>query len=259
MNDLFEIGFLSVNWIDIIDMVLISVLFFALYTTLRNTLALQVLFILGILLVLSFITDALGMNTTNWILRRIGDVGLIAFVVLFQPELRRIILLLTQTRIFRMFVRSNSSEVIQPVMEAVAELTQKHVGALIVFSKADHIKVTVDTGVEINAAVSSELLVSIFNPRSPLHDGAVVLDGQRLVAARCVLPLSNTQKLGARSLGTRHRAGLGLSEQADALVLIVSEERGSVSLAYSGEIELDIPLNILSQTLQQRLTMVAQA
>ncbi|MEY2719701.1 MAG: hypothetical protein RLZZ273_1067 [Bacteroidota bacterium] len=259
MNDLFEIGFLSVNWIDIIDMVLISVLFFALYTTLRNTLALQVLFILGILLVLSFITDALGMNTTNWILRRIGDVGLIAFVVLFQPELRRIILVLTQTRIFRMFVRSNSSEVIQPVMDAVAELTQKHVGALIVFSKADHIKVTVDTGVEINAAVSSELLVSIFNPRSPLHDGAVVLDGQRLVAARCVLPLSNTQKLGSRSLGTRHRAGLGLSEQADALVLIVSEERGSVSLAYSGEIELDIPLNILSQTLQQRLAMVAQA
>jgi diadenylate cyclase len=259
MSELFEIGFLSITWIDIVDVALIAVLFFVLYRTLRNTLALQVLFILASLLVFSFITDALGMKTSNWILRRIGDVGLIAFVVLFQPELRRIILMLTQTRIFRMFVRANTSEVIQPVMEAVAELMQKHVGALIVFSKADHIKVTVDTGVEINADVSSELLVSIFNPRSPLHDGAVVLDGQRLVAARCVLPLSNTQKLGARTLGTRHRAGLGLSEQADALVLIVSEERGSASLAYSGEIELDIPLNILADTLQQRLAMVAQA
>lgn len=259
MTELFEIGFLSITWIDIIDVALIAALFFVLYRTLRNTLALQVLFILAALLVLSFITDALGMKTSNWILRRIGDVGLIAFVVLFQPELRRIILMLTQTRIFRMFVRPNTSEVIQPVMDAVAELMQKHVGALIVFSKADHIKVTVDTGVEINAAISSELLVSIFNPRSPLHDGAVVVDGQRLVAARCVLPLSNTQKLGARTLGTRHRAGLGLSEQADALVLIVSEERGSASLAYSGEIELDIPINILADTLQQRLAMVAQA
>ena len=259
MTELFEIGFLSITWIDIIDVALIAALFFVLYRTLRNTLALQVLFILAALLVLSFITDALGMKTSNWILLRIGDVGLIAFVVLFQPELRRIILMLTQTRIFRMFVRPNTSEVIQPVMDAVAELMQKHVGALIVFSKADHIKVTVDTGVEINAAISSELLVSIFNPRSPLHDGAVVVDGQRLVAARCVLPLSNTQKLGARTLGTRHRAGLGLSEQADALVLIVSEERGSASLAYSGEIELDIPINILADTLQQRLAMVAQA
>jgi diadenylate cyclase len=102
-------------------------------------------------------------------------------------------------------------------------------------------------------------LLSIFNPRSPLHDGAVVLDGPRLVAARCVLPLSGTQKLGSRTLGTRHRAGLGLSEQADALGLIVSEERGTASLAYSGEIELDIPLNILADTLQRRLAMVAQA
>jgi diadenylate cyclase len=259
MTELFEIGFLSITWADVVDVVLISVLFFVLYRTLRDTLALQVLFILGVLLLLSFITDALGMKTSNWILRRIGDVGLIAFVVLFQPELRRIVLMLTQTPIFRMFMRSNTSEVIQPVVEAVMELTTKHVGALIVFSKADHVKVTVDTGVELNADVSSELLLSIFNTRSPLHDGAVVLDGQRVVAARCVLPLSGTQKLGGRTLGTRHRAGLGLSEQADALVLIVSEERGTASLAYSGEIELDIPLNILAETLQRRLAMVAQA
>ena len=259
MSELLEIGFLSVTWTDVIDVGLISILFFVLYRTLRDTLALQVLMILAVLLLLSFITDALGLKTSNWILRRVGDVGLIAFVVLFQPELRRIVLLLTQTRLFRMFVRSNTSEIIQPVTDAVVDLATKHIGALIVFSKAEHIKVTVETGVEIQANVSSDLLVSIFNPRSPLHDGAVVLDGNQIVAARCVLPLSGTQKLGSRVLGTRHRAGLGLAEQADALVLIVSEERGTVSLAYSGEIELDIPLNILAETLQRRLAMVAQA
>lgn len=259
MTELLHIGFISITWIDVLDIILISTLFFLLYRTLRDTLALQVLVILGSLLVLSFITDAIGMKTSNWILRRIGDIGLIVFVVLFQPELRRIVLLITQSPIFRLFMRANSSEVIETVVEAVQELASKHIGALIVFSREDHVKVTAETGVEMNASVSSELLVSIFNPRSPLHDGAVVIDGPRLVAARCVLPLSGTQRVGARSLGTRHRAGLGLSEQADALVLIVSEERGTVSLAYSGEIELDIPLNILADTLQQRLAMVAQA
>jgi len=259
MTELFEIGFLSITWADVIDVLLISLLFFLLYRSLRDTLALQVLFVLGALLVLSFLTDALGMKTSSWILRRVSDVAVIAFVVLFQPELRRIVLMLTQSRLFRMFVRSNTQEVIEPVVEAAVELATKHVGALIVFSKADHVKVTVETGVEINASVSTDLLLSIFNPRSPLHDGAVVIDGQRIVAARCVLPLSGTQKLGGRSLGTRHRAGLGLSEQADALVLIVSEERGTASLAYSGEIELDIPLNILADTLQGRLAMVTQA
>jgi len=259
MTELFEIGFLSITWADVIDVLLISLLFFLLYRSLRDTLALQVLFVLGALLVLSFLTDALGMKTSSWILRRVSDVAVIAFVVLFQPELRRIVLMLTQSRLFRMFVRSNTQEVIEPVVEAAVELATKHVGALIVFSKADHVKVTVETGVEINASVSTDLLLSIFNPRSPLHDGAVVIDGQRIVAARCVLPLSGTQKLGGRSLGTRHRAGLGLSEQADALVLIVSEERGTASLAYSGEIELDVPLNILADTLQGRLAMVTQA
>ncbi|MFN6134875.1 MAG: diadenylate cyclase, partial [Bacteroidota bacterium] len=106
----------------------------------------------------------------------------------------------------------------------------------------------------LNATASAELLSSIFNPRSPLHDGAVVIDGQMLVAARCVLPLSTTQRVGSRTLGTRHRAGLGLSEQADAVVVIVSEERGTVSLAYGGELEIDIPMPLLRVTLQQRIS-----
>ena len=146
---------------------------------------------------------------------------------------------------------------IDDVLETVQDLTAKHIGALIVFSRADHISVTVDTGITLNAQVSSELLSSIFNPRSPLHDGAVIVDNQTVVAARCVLPLSSTQRIGTRNLGTRHRAGLGLSEQADVVVLIVSEERGAISLAYQGELMLDIDPNELRVLLQDRLTEIS--
>ncbi|MBK6761227.1 MAG: TIGR00159 family protein [Ignavibacteria bacterium] len=259
MNELLRIGFLAFTWIDLVDVLLITVLFYVVYHTLRDTLAVQILIVLGLVLILSFVTDAAGMKTVNWVLRRIGDIGLIAFVVLFQPELRRVLLILTQSRLFRVFVRSSNSETIDDVITSVTELTAKHIGALIVFSRAEHIKVTVDTGVELHAAVSSELLLSIFNPRSPLHDGAVVIDNRSLVAARCVLPLSSVQRIGTRNLGTRHRAGLGLAEQADVVVLILSEERGTASLAYHGELELDIPLHDLRKTLQERLAAVAAA
>ncbi len=256
MNDLFQLGFLSISWLDLLDVAIVAAAFWFVYRSLRDTLALQVLFLLSVLLLLNFVTDALGLQTVSWILRRLGDVGLIAFVVLFQPELRRLLLLFTRWRVFRLFLRSRSTEVIDIVVDAVEQMTTLHIGALIVFSRADHVKVTVDTGVKLNATASAELLESIFHPRSPLHDGAVVIDGQQVVAARCVLPLSMTQRVGSRVLGTRHRAGLGLSEQAEAVVLIVSEERGTVSLAYSGELEMDIPLSLLGATLQQRLASV---
>lgn len=257
MNELFRIGFLAITAIDVLDVVLIAVVFYVVYRSLRDTLAIQILMILALVLLLSFVTDAAGMKTVNWVLRRIGDVGLIAFVVLFQPELRRVLLLLTQSRLFRLFVRSRNSEVIDDVMEAVQDLTAKHIGALIVFSRADHISVTVDTGIILNAQLSSELLSSIFNPRSPLHDGAVIVDNQTVVAARCVLPLSSTQRIGTRNLGTRHRAGLGLAEQADVVVVIISEERGSISIAYQGELMLDIEPSELRSLLQVRLTEIS--
>jgi len=259
MNELIRIGFFAITWVDVVDVVLITTLFYVVYRTLRDTLAVQILGVLALVLILSFLTDAAGMKSANWVLRRIGDVGLIAFVVLFQPELRCVLLLVTQSRFFRLFVRTSNSGTIDDVLAAVAELASKHIGALIVFSRADHIKVTVDTGIELNAAVSAELLISVFNPRSPLHDGAVVIDNRTLVAARCVLPLSNVQRAGSRNLGTRHRAGLGLAEQADVVVLIVSEERGTTSLAYHGEIEIDVPFADLRSTLQDRLASIIAA
>lgn len=257
MIELFRIGFLSVTIVDVADIVIISTLFYVFYRTLRDTVAVQVLILLLLLVGLGFLTEAANMKTLNWVIRRIADIGLIAFVVLFQPELRRVLLLLTQSRLFRLFVRSSNAETIDDVLEAVAEMAAKHIGALIVFSRSEHIRVTIETGVELQAAVSSELLLSIFNPRSPLHDGAVVIDGRTVVAARCVLPLSNEQRVSSRNLGTRHRAGLGITEQADAVVLIVSEETGDISICYQGEIEPDVDQRKLKGLLQERITMIS--
>jgi diadenylate cyclase len=259
VQELFTIGFLTVTVTDCIDVVAIAALFVVIYRTLRDTVAVQILFVLVLVFVLGFATEAANLKTVNWVLRRIGDVGLIAFVVLFQPELRRVLLLLTQSRLFTLFVRSSNAETIDDVVDAVIHMASKHVGALIVFSRADHIKVTVETGVELMATVSSELVVSIFNPRSPLHDGAVVIDNKTVVAARCVLPISGVQRIGTKVLGTRHRAGLGLSEQADVVVVIVSEETGSVSVAYHGELLLDLPPDALNAYLVEHTRLATAA
>lgn len=259
MSELFRIGFLTVTVVDLIDVLIITVVFYLVYRSLRDTVAVQILILLVIVLGLGFAAEAANLKTVNWLLRRLADIGLIAFVVLFQPELRRVLLMITQTRLFRMFMRVTNSETIDDVANAVLDMSGKHIGALIVFSRAEHVKVTVETGIELRAAVSSELLMSIFNPRSPLHDGAVVIDNRTIVAARCVLPLSSRQRWDTRNLGTRHRAGLGISEQADVVALMVSEETGGISLAYQGELTLDIPSDKLKNILQEHLAVLAAA
>ncbi|MDZ4746069.1 MAG: diadenylate cyclase CdaA [bacterium] len=257
MSELFRIGFLSVTIVDLLDVLIITVVFYMVYRSLRDTVAVQILILLVVVLGLGFVAEAANLKTVNWVLRRLADIGLIAFVVLFQPELRRVLLIITQTKIFRWFMRVTNSATIDDVVEAVTDLAGKHIGALIVFARAAHVKVTVETGIELKAAVSSELLISIFNPRSPLHDGAVVIDNRTIVAARCVLPLSSRQRWETRNLGTRHRAGLGLSEQADVVAIMVSEETGGISLAYQGDLSLDVPPGRLKELLQEHLAVLA--
>lgn len=259
MMELFRFGFVTITILDAIDVALVAILFLVLYRALRDTIAVQVLLLFVLVLVLGFATEAANLKTMNWVLRRIADIGLIAFVVLFQPELRRILLMITQSRLFRLVVRGDNTQTIDDVMDAVDQLSAKHIGALIVFSRAEHVRVTVDTGVSLQAEVSSELLVSIFSPRSPLHDGAVVIDGRTISAARCVLPLSSEQRIGTRNLGTRHRAGLGITEQADAVAVIVSEETGGVSIAYQGMLELDVSFDELRPKLVRYVAAVAAA
>jgi diadenylate cyclase len=254
MNDLFDIGFIPIGIADFIDIAIVTAIFYWIYKYLKDTVAIQILFGMIILLALSFFTEAIKLDSLHWILDTISKIWLIAFVVLFQPELRRLMLLITRNPLFRMFVKSKFSETIDEVIEAVSEMSAKHIGALIVFTRSQNVEMTVDTGIPLQAVVSQELLLSIFNTKSPLHDGAVIIQNQMAVAARCVLPLSSVTRYEGKNLGTRHRAALGLSNQVDAVILIVSEETGAVSIAEGGKLTLGIPKEQQPSVLRERLT-----
>jgi diadenylate cyclase len=251
---MFDIGFLNFSWIDLIDIMAVTALFYWIYKYLKDTVAVQILFGMIIILALSFFTEAINLKSINWILRTISDIWLLAFVILFQPELRRLMLMITRNPLFRIFLKSKFSETIDEVIEAAAEMSAKHVGALIVFTRSQNVEMTVDTGIPLQAIVSQELLLSIFNTKSPLHDGAVIIQNQMALAARCVLPLSSVTKYEGKNLGTRHRAALGLSNQVDAVILIVSEETGAVSIAEGGKLTLAIPKEQQPSVLRDRLT-----
>ncbi len=253
MIELFRVGFVSVTVVDVLDILVVAAVFYLVYRSLRATVAVQILFGLLVLVALSFVVSSANMKALSWLINSVMSVWLLAFIILFQPELRRVLTEITQTRLFQMFSRSVISQTVEEVIEAVKELSEKHIGALIIFTRGQNIKVTIETGVPLKALVSSELLVSIFNPRSPLHDGAVVIEGSTIVAARCILPLSNQRKVGGKNLGTRHRAALGISEQSDVLTLVVSEETGSISLADRGQLVQDIPIAELRTHLTDHL------
>lgn len=253
MIHLFDIGFLSFTLFDLLDITIITLLFYWLYKALRNTIAVQILFGMVVIIVAQFITEAINLKSLNWILRTISDVWLLAFVILFQPELRKLLMLITRSPIFRIFVKSKISETIDEVIAAAQEMSTRHIGALIVFTRSQNVQMTVETGIKLNAVVSKELLMSIFNTKAPLHDGAIIIEDQMAVAARCVLPLSSATKFQGANLGTRHRAALGLAEQVDAVVLIVSEETGRISIAEGGDITLNVPIESLPAVLSTKL------
>ena len=253
MLDLFKIGFLSFTLIDIVDIAIVTILFYWLYRALKDTVAVQILFGLVILIGLSFITEAVNLRSINWILDTLSDIWLLAFIILFQPELRKVLMLITRSPLFRIFVKQQISQTLDEIVDATKELSEKHIGALMVFPRSQTVQMTIDTGIPLKADVTKELLLSIFSTRSPLHDGAVVIEDRTALAARCILPLSSQTKVGTRNLGTRHRAGLGLTEQIDAVVLIVSEETGWISIADSGELILDIDKNEIEDVLKKKL------
>ena len=254
MIELFKIGFLSFTFIDFIDIMLVAIAFFWLYRALKNTIAVQILFGMVILIGLSFIIEAVNFKAINWILRTISDIWLVAFIILFQPELRRLLLMITQGPIFKFFGRANISQTIDGVVYSAIEMSERHIGAFIVFSRSQNVEMSIDTDIPLAAKVSKELILSIFNTKSPLHDGAVIIDNQMIVAARCVLPLSHTTKYENKNLGTRHRAALGLSEQIDAVILVVSEETGSISIAQNARLYLNIKKEELLKELNNKLT-----
>jgi diadenylate cyclase len=231
---LFQIGFVTVGVIDILDILLVTYIIFKLYMIMHRTRAVQMFIGLVLIFIVSFFAQAINMQEMSWIFHNLSTVWLVAFVILFQPELRRLLTIMGQSRLVRFFTKGQTSAVIEEIAKGAVELSRRGYGGLIVFTRDTGLRAIIETGIKIQAIVTSSLIVSIFNPRSPLHDGAIVIQNDIIEAAKCILPLSGNPVLEYR-LGTRHRSAIGISEESDALVIVVSEENGTISVVENGE------------------------
>jgi diadenylate cyclase len=221
-----------------LDVSILAFLLYSVYGLLVKTQAVQMIKGAGILALVYGAAILLKLTTLLWILNWLMPVVLTAVAIVFQPELRKIILRLGQSEFFRPNTRPSLGH-LEAVITAAEILSQKRRGVLIVFPRKIALKNIIDTGTRLNAEISSSLIVAIFEFDGPLHDGAMVIQNERIVAAGCFLPLSEQQDI-KKSFGTRHRASLGMSEQSDAVILVVSEETGAISVAFDGKLYYDL-------------------
>lgn len=250
--ELFSIAFLSVRVYDVVDILAVSFVLYSLYKIFKGTRAAQLLSGILILILLSVFVRWSELHGMSWLLSNLSTVWVIAVVILFQPELRRILIYLGQVPVVRYLFRVKNLSMIGEITDAVITCQERRWGMLIVMEGEVGLKHIKEKSAPINARVSAELLVSIFNPTSPLHDGAVIISHELIESAKCILPLSEEPQGARMKLGTRHLAALGLSEETDAHILVVSEETGTLSHVHNGvmkrgldEIQLRKVLNSL--------------
>ena len=246
---------------DVFDILIVALLIFECIRIFRKTRTLRVARGILVLLVMLWLSGILGLTMINYLLRKTVELGLIAILILFQPELRRFLEKVgNSNRISRMlgFTENiqdrNIENVIKETAEACEDMGAVKTGALIVFARDNRLADRISTGTLVDASVSSQLYKNLFFKNSPLHDGAVIVLDGRIRAAGCLLPVSQNDKI-SKELGTRHRAGIGISEQSDAVVVIVSEETGSISLAIDGHLERHLDRETLYKRLREELLM----
>ncbi len=256
--ELIRIGFLTVTLADIIDITIVALIVYKLYMVMRSTIAIYIFIGLLLIIAFSFIAQAVDLKVITWILRTLSDIWVIAFIILFAPEIRRLLVYLGRNRLVRLFIKVDVTESIDEIVDAAAELSEKKHGALIVLVRATGIRSFIETGHPLEARVSKQLLVSIFNPKSPLHDGAVVVKDRIVEAARVTLPISERKTVGGVTLGMRHKAALGITEQSDALVVVVSEETGTISIAEGGELIRGLTPDELREKLEGAIEEVSE-
>ncbi len=251
--ELFKLDFLSVTFFDLLDIALVSFIFYKLFIILRGTRAYQMFIGFVVLLSFSFLAEATQLKGMTWLIDNIRAVWVVVFVILFQAELRRFLILLGQSKLVTSFLKHEITNFMDALLEALENLSTTKTGALIVFEKDTGLKAIIETGLTLRADITKELLISIFNKNSPLHDGAVVIRDNLVEAATCFLPLTQNTNL-PHELGTRHRAGIGVTEESDALVLIVSEETGKISMASNGILSRDLTIKEVKENLQKELS-----
>lgn len=258
---LFKIGFLEVSWVDIIDIALVSVLLYQVYKLIRGSIAVNIFLGILALYLIYLIVRAAEMELLATILGQFMGVGVLAMIILFQPEIRKFLLVIGRSTEFRENIfktlanwRNTYHEDfdIQQIIEAVKTLKATRTGALIVFTRDVELKFYVETGDVLDAAVSKRLLISIFNKNSPLHDGAIIIYKGKVKAARCVLPVSENDHLPPH-FGLRHRSAIGMSENTDTLIMVISEETGRLVLARNGKYLRGLKLKQVEQKIMDYL------
>lgn len=231
--------FKLITIIDVIDILIVTLLFYKLLLLIKETRAEQLVKGLILIFIFAKVSERIGFLTIYWILDNMLSVGVIAVLIVFQPELRRGLEYFGRTNFFSKSLKEarseKTNEIVDELVEACASLSRQKIGAIIVLERDTGLNEFIETGTYIGAKVSSALLINIFIPNTPLHDGAVIIKDDLLKAAACYLPLTDNKGLN-KELGSRHRAALGISERSDCMVLIVSEETGSISIAEKGEI-----------------------
>lgn len=247
---------LTITWVDVIEILIISFLFYHVLLWIKSTRAWNLF--KGIMVILIFVVIAafFQMSTILWIAENTFNVGLIALVIIFQPELRKALENLGDKNIINKLLNMSKTDVkkfsdhtIDELIKAVYAMGKVKTGALIVIEDEILLNEYIRTGIDVDAIVSSQLLINIFEKNTPLHDGAIILRGDRVVSATCYLPLSDSLSL-SKELGTRHRAAVGISEASDSLTIIVSEETGNVSIALRGQIYRNVDADFLKEKLQ---------
>jgi diadenylate cyclase len=245
--------FKDFRWQDVVDMLIIAFVVYQLVLLIRGTRAVQM--ITGLLVLAAVYQGAqyFELYTVNWVIDSIGNVLLIVVVVVFQHDIRRMLTQVGTGPLFSGMQRLAQGQAIEEITRAAVLLAGRRIGALLVLHREVGLNEYIEGGTRLDAEVTKELIVSIFLPASPLHDGALVVQHGRVVAAGCLLPLTTNPNV-SKTLGTRHRAAIGLTEETDAVVVVVSEEEGTISLVREGRITRDLDAGILRSTLQQLFT-----
>ena len=240
------------QWYDFLDIIIVAYLIYRLIPLIRTSGTMRIFGSIGALLVVTWITDLLNLHTLNYLLQQIMAVGIIAVVVLYQPELRRFVDNFIHVWIDGYKPVQQIDMVISQTVMACETMSKERTGALIVFARGTSLDEYTKTGTPIDGMLSEQLIRNIFFNKAALHDGAMIVRNGRIHAAGCVLPLSNSHKLSA-DLGTRHRAGVGISEVSDAVAIIVSEETGTISLAVGGVLKRHLAPVMLERMLRREL------
>ena len=255
IQDLFQ-QLTKMRWSDYLDIILVAYIIYRLMPLIRTPSTMRIARSVVAVLIIAWLTDVMDLHTINFILNQILAVGVLAVVILFQPELRRMLDRLGNVKLRSILGLTKPNQELDPIISqtvaACEVMSRERVGALIVFAREARLEDYFKTGTQIDGQVSEQLIRNIFFPKAALHDGAMIIRDGRVAAAGCVLPLSDSSRLSA-DLGTRHRAGVGMSEVSDAVVVIVSEETGTISVAVGGMLKRHLAPQTLERLLQKEL------